>query len=154
MNTCTTIQFNLIWRFNNLLNIIFSLTHSLTGGSECEEYGSGGSECEGYGSGGSECEECVGVVGVSVTSVLGWCEWVRSHSHHTFLLLHALMQSCYRLASHLEKWLNPLTEYIHLDTSCLLVSIRGSYNTKTIAVEARALGFVFLDLVKIVVQLK
>ena len=54
----------------------------VSGGSECDEYGSGGSECEECvsdgsecdecGSGESECEGCMGVVGVSARCV---CEW-------------------------------------------------------------------------------
>ena len=49
---------------------------------------------------------------------------------------HAFMQSCCRLASHLEKWLNPLAGCIHFATSCLLVLIGTSCVASCVQIEA------------------
>ena len=73
----------------------------------------------------------MGVVGVSARGVLECWERVRG-----VLLLHALMQSCYRLVSHLEKWLNPLAGCIHFATSCLLVLIGTSCVASCVQIEA------------------
>ena len=49
---------------------------------------------------------------------------------------HAFMQSCCRLARHLEKWLNPLSSCIHLVTSCLFVLIGTSCDGTCKKIEA------------------